>query len=169
MMSDSSDKLLTRAIRYISIRDRSEKEIVDYLSKKIDGRWKNKFRKEDEEGRKDTIGEVVEKLKEMGLVDDTEFVRKWVGYRHRSGKGPVRIAMELYKKGIDKTTAKKFLMEIDDNGWAEKATELLTKRMKQWKGLDYWKQKEKAIRFLTYRGFPLVTVRSAIDQVLKER
>ena len=168
-MSDSDDKLLARAIRYISIRDRSEKEIVDYLGKKIDGRWKSKVRKEDEEGRKDTIGEVVDRLREMGLVDDNEFARKWVGYRHRNGKGPVRIAMELYKKGIERTAVKKFLMEIDDEGWVEKATELLVKRMKQWQGLDYWKQKEKAIRFLTYRGFPLVTVRSAIDQVLKER
>jgi len=155
-MEEIVDRLFARALKYISYRDRSEKEVVDYLNKKL--------RKSDD---LELVDKVVEKLKGHNLIDDLEFAGKWVGARFRSGRGPVRIGMELVKKGIERSVIKSSLMEIDDSGWIKSAKELIGKRKKRWEKEEYLKKREKAMRFLVYRRFPLGMARKVIDQTLK--
>ena len=156
-MDVALEKLLRRGVRYISYRDRSEKEVVDHLKKKL--------------GKNETgsiINDVLDKLREYDLLDDKKFALNWVKSRFRRGKGPIRIKSELYTKGIDKQFVIEALGEMDKSDWLKSAAELIGKRISRWDGVEYRKKREKAFRFLIYRGFPLDVVREAIDQGVKQ-
>lgn len=155
-MIEQADKLFARAVKYISFRDRSEREMADYLKKKL---------KMNEDSN--LIESVIEKLKGYNLLNDLEFAGKWVRSRHRTGKGPIRIRMELFKKGVEKSIIFDSLSEIDDNKWMKSAKELVEKRMGRWENEEYFKKREKAMRFLIYRGFPLGISKKVIDQLVK--
>ena len=113
------------------------------------------------------VERVIEKLKEHDLVNDLEFAGKWVRSRYRGGKGPIRIRVELYKKGIENSIIDDSLIQINDLDWKKSAEELIEKRMRRWKGIEYFKKREKAMRFLVYRGFPHGIVRKVIDRLIK--
>src|SRR5260221_1827517 len=80
---------VARSLRFLQIRRRSEKEIVEYLTKK--------------KVPEKTIADVLQFLKEKKYVNDTEFARWWIDQRTRvKPKGKRFIAIELQQKGVSK-------------------------------------------------------------------
>jgi regulatory protein len=156
-VNSKAEKLFQRSIRFLSYRDRSEKEIIDYL--------KNKLEDNDDEN---LIVKTIERLKDHGLVDDVEFAGKWVRARYRRGKGPKRIWGELYKKGIDRQIITNSLKKmVNEEEWLESAGKLVEKRIDGWSQHGYLKKRDKLLKFLLYRGFPLGMAKKAIDQLIK--
>lgn len=75
------------SLRYLSYKDRSEKEIIDYLSKKnyVDS----------------IINKVIDKLKDMEYLNDSKFTKKFVcNIIEQQSKGRNLIKKELIDKGI---------------------------------------------------------------------
>lgn len=144
--------LLQKVYRLLSIRDRSEKEIRDYLQRK----------------KAQNPDEIVEKLIEQGYINDERFAREWVGARRRSKqKGVKALRLELWQKGINKEIIEEVvssqLSAISEEQVAEKALE---KKIKIWKNLDQVEFRKKAIDFLMRRGFEYETAKKAIDKFL---
>lgn len=86
------DKLIGAALRFISYRPRSEKELRDFLTKKLTA-WKV--------SGAGLINKVVARMGELGYVDDAKFAAWWVAQRtDLRPKGDRFIALELNRKGI---------------------------------------------------------------------
>ena len=86
-------KLYQRALEWVLIRPRSEKELNEYLHKKI---YEKKL-------NKNYIDLIIDKLKEKKYVDDRGFAEWYVENRFvKKGVSKKRIQMELMKKGISK-------------------------------------------------------------------
>lgn len=151
-MEEERDKLLKKVLNYISYRARSEKEIVYYLKKKL--------KKNQPES---LIEEVVSKLKEFNLLNDTEFAIQWIRSRLTRGKGSMLIKAELFRKGITKDTIEDQLSQIDSSEWKASAATILRKKLTTWKDYPIRIRKEKAFRLLFSRGFPLNIVKTVID------
>lgn len=155
-------KFYDRALRFLSFRPRSEKEIFDYL-KRPRGRKK-------ESATHEVIEKIMTKLKGQKFIDDEEFVRWWIERRTGSKpKGMRIIKLELQQKGIERETIEKILGYFDTKILGEKGIEkLINKQLPKYKNLPREEFRQKLSQFLLRRGFEWETVKRAVDDVTKK-
>ncbi|MEK7580699.1 MAG: RecX family transcriptional regulator [Patescibacteria group bacterium] len=156
--------LVDRAINFLSFRPRSEKEIKDYLIKKISTKQKIKF---SEAKETKVIEEVINKLKKYNYIDDLEFATWWIESRNANKqKGFKLIKQELTQKGLSREVLEKFEKGQDE---VKLALIALSKRESRWKKLDGFSLKKKIYAFLANRGFDYETISEAFAIYLKKR
>jgi regulatory protein len=79
----------------------------------------------------DVAGRVLDRLGEVGLIDDQEFAGQWVRSRHRQrGLGRKALAVELRRKGVDKDSADEALAEVSPEAEQQRAGELVRARLR---------------------------------------
>lgn len=109
---------------------------------------------------RDDVEQVVDTLRQEGLVNDTRFTEAFVRYRAGSGYGPMRIQSELREKGVNEEVQSSFL-DFRDPQWLEQGEQVRRKRF----GVDVpvdFKEKARQMRFLQYRGFTAEQIRSVM-------
>jgi regulatory protein len=153
---DDFEKFYKAAIRYLSFRSRSQKEVSDYLAKK----------KCDEL----TSKRILDSLKRDKFLNDEEFARMWIRERTLIKPKAVRvIKMELKQKGISNEIID-FVMTNDEGlmiNDLDLAFKLAEKKLRTIHDqTDKYKVKEKLGRFLASKGFDWDTIKAAIDQTL---
>jgi regulatory protein len=73
---------------------------------------------------------VLDRLVEVGLLDDAAFAEQWVDSRHRNrGLGRRALSQELRRKGVDTETTDEAVAGLDAEAEAEKARELVRRRL----------------------------------------
>jgi regulatory protein len=159
---DEYKKHLDKALRFLSYRARSEKEILDFLHKK------------------QTPEEITEKivtfLKERKFVNDKQFAASWIESRLRAKPKSIRVLkLELKNKGISEEVATQaisnFQFPISNEGSnqgvsdLETAKRLVEKRIARYKGLSKQEVYQKLGGFLARRGFDWDTIKRSIDDV----
>lgn len=139
----------TRALKYLSYRPRSEREIRDKLVKKQFDPM--------------IIDQVIEKLKEDKFLDDTEFAQWWTEQRQTfRGKSKYVIKSELSEKGIDRNTIDTTLTNAkNDYETAKEFFQRKKRRFENHTGDEYIK---KATGFLQRKGFSW----DIISKILKD-
>lgn len=133
------DRTLIRhsAIRYLSRREHSTRELFDKLGQKgFDG---------------ELIGEVLADLAQKGLLSDERFAEAYVRYRCNRGFGPVRIRQELRERGIPDDQIDDYVDEADTR-WIQAVRAAHEKRFGQELPAEF-KDRAKQMRYLQYRGF----------------
>ncbi len=158
-------KLMDRMYGLFGRRQRSGKEVRDYLrnlsfKRKVKGK---------EELSELVIGELINRLKQKGMVNDAQFAGSWVEARRKSkNKGSRALQAELYKKGIDREIIAKALAEQSPEDEAKIATQALERKLKSWKNLPPVEFRKKATEFLVRRGFDYSTAKDVVDEFLKK-
>lgn len=143
------EKAYTKALKFLTIRPRSKKEVTDYLKKK---------------GFETIIIEkVLELLEKQKFLNDTEFVKWWIEQRQTfKQKGKFVIKQELLVKGIDKDIIESTLNESpDDSEIAQVFFEKHRKKFDKYKGLEF---KKKVYDFLSRRGYSWDIIEKIIDK-----
>jgi regulatory protein len=153
-------KLMEKMYGLFGIRQRSEKEVRDYLKRK---NFEAKFKGKDEISGF-TIDETVNTLKRKGLIDDKAFAIAWVESRKKK-KGLKVIKIELFQKGIDREIIEEVL-ENQQGGEDTAARAALEKKINSWKSLPKQDQKRKAIDFLLRRGFEYSLVKELVSELI---
>lgn len=157
------EKLMERIYALFNIRQRSEKEIRDYL-KKLSFKRKVKGKEEISDL---TIEFVLQKLKQKELINDLEFAKLWVESRSKK-RGPLALKSELIKKGVSKEIIRDVLNSyISSENQVETAKILLDKKMKSWKSLPKLGLRKKATEFLLRRGFDFGLSKTLVDNLVK--
>jgi len=145
-------KLLNRALRLISRRPRSEKEIRDYLRRK--------------KSPPKLIEEVIKKLKKLKQINDLEFARWWVEQRSTfRPRGKFGLTMELRQKGIDKTIIEKSINKVDE---LPLATKLAQKKLRVYKNLPRQEFYQKMSAYLARRGFSWEIIKKVVAKFLEK-
>ncbi len=143
------EKLLQASIRFVSYRPRSEKEIRDFLKKKLT-RWKVYGGT--------VVQKVLDRLKELNYVDDAKFAAWWVEQRSTfKPKGKRLIKLELKAKGVKDSIVE----TIDERELAQRA---IQKKLILWQKLPDLERKKKLFDFLSRRGFSTDTIYRIIDE-----
>lgn len=143
-----------RALRYLSYRDRSEREMRTYLT--------------DKDFSQPTIDQTVAYLKNLSYIDDPRFARQW-GRMRIEGKqfGKFRLQQELRQKGLNAELIEDTLQElygaVDEVDLARTSVE---KKMKGWQHLDKTKQKRRLAQFLQRRGFSGDTIYRVMEDLI---
>lgn len=158
-------KLMERMYRLFNIRQRSEKEVRNYLRNLS---FKRKM-KDQEEISDQAIELLVNKLKQKRLLSDEEFARAWIEARRRSKKkGKIALKQELFQKGIDKDLIEEVLEETTPESEEQLAEQALEKRLPRLQNLPYLEKKKKAYEFLMRRGFEYDIVKDTVENLTKK-
>jgi regulatory protein len=101
---------------------------------------------------------VLDRLVEVGLVDDEDFAEQWVRSRHRyAGKGKRALAAELRRKGVDDEVITSSLADIDAGAERDRAEQLVRDRLRREKLDDdpgsELKVKRRLVGMLARRGY----------------
>lgn len=94
------EKARQAALRKLSVRDRTEKEIMDFL-------------KEAGCTGEEAAG-ITAEFREWGYIDDEKYCRRYFEYGKSKGKATSRIIRELVQKGISAEKARDVLEELTD-------------------------------------------------------
>lgn len=95
---------------------------------------------------------VIAKLKAENSLSDERFVEMMVRHYAEGGYGPKRIALELLKRGIDKSVAQDALRQLDTD-WVQKASEVLERKYRSYETKLQPNEQQKVFAFLVRRGF----------------
>src|SRR3989344_2049706 len=148
--SEVYERLMAAGIRFVSFRPRSEKEILDFLHKKLSKSHTTAPK---------VLDQVIIRLRELGYVDDEKFAAWWVDQRTgRKPKGKRVIEQELKQKGIEAD------IRIDEKTLAVRA---IQKKLPVWKIMPLLKRKKKISEYLYRRGFDWNVIGRVVDEVLE--
>lgn len=144
------------ALRLLSIRPRSVREISDRLARKGFERT--------------AVEAVVADLAELGLLDDRKFARDWIENRqHFRPTGVIRLRQELFVKGIDREIADQAVREYkNDADEFPAALDLARRKQKLFRKLDADTAKRRLAGFLARRGYESSIVSKVLKELLKE-
>jgi regulatory protein len=153
------ERLLGAAIRFISFRPRSEKEIRDFCAKTL---------KRHHTTAPLVVDKVMARLADFGYVDDMKFVDWWVNQRTSfRQKGARLVAMELRAKGISRDVVESYFANTPQAASErELAIKAIGRKIVIWQKLPVQIRKQKLIAFLMRRGFDSETIYSVVDDAV---
>lgn len=100
------------------------------------------------------VEEIIERYREVGLLDDTELAATIARTRHRErGKSRRVVRQELQRKGFEEHDIEAALEQISDQDEHEVARELAFKRWSQLEGVDRDKRVRRVVSMLGRRGY----------------
>ncbi len=155
-LADGVARAMTEAHRLIDHRMRTRRELAVKLRSR---------------GRpEDVIKEVLDRLENVGLIDDGRFARLWIDERLR--KRPVGLSLlrrELRHKGIDAEIVEAALEEsASGEGETSRAYEALRRQAHRYARLDRDAAHRRMVAFLGRRGFGQAVIYSVVHRVLDE-
>ena len=105
-------------LRLLTVRARTHAELAGQLAKR---------------GYPDDVStRVLDRLADVGLVDDVDFAEQWVRSRRvNAGKAKRALAAELHTKGVDKDVITSVLSDINPDAERDRAEELVRKKLRR--------------------------------------
>ncbi|MBI2831274.1 MAG: RecX family transcriptional regulator [Chloroflexi bacterium] len=150
--SNSFQRCLNAATRYLGYRPRSESELRDRL-----------HRRGFDDG---DIDNVINRLKEQGLVDDRAFAEFWKENRQEFSPRSQRLTgLELRQKGIEPDIIKQMVDTVDDTENAYRAALSKARSLSQY---DYQGFSRRLGGYLKRRGFSYAVVDHTIERLWRE-
>ena len=151
--SDDVTRAFDKAVRYLAARPRSISEVR-----------KNLIKKQFDDV---VIERVIDRLIELGYVDDHAFAKLWVKSRDNSSpRGSKGLWYELRQKGIDPAIIDQVLSDFDGDAAAERAARQQLFRYRNIS--DPQELRRKMASFLMRRGFNYDTIRPVIETLIDE-
>jgi len=150
--SDINDLGMQKALNFLRYRSRSEQEVHQNLRK-------HGF-------SEDVINQIIERLRQMNLVNDIDFANSWVDNRSEfKPRGRIALQSELRAKGIDSDIINEVLSDIDEEKLAYEAAQ---KQAHKYKNLDWKPFQKKMLGFLARRGFNYSVAGPIVKKIWRE-
>ena len=148
--SSNTKRAKEKALWLISYRDHSKKELEEKVRNSCD---------------RDSAKKAVERLEELGLVNDEKFARNYaeqlLNVKHLSKKGA---KYKLMEKGIDRDLADRILDEI----YFDPQEHIRVIIQSKYRNLDDEKTRRRAVSALQRKGYGWSDIKSVIDEYIEE-
>ena len=148
--SSNTKRAKEKALWLISYRDHSKKELEEKVRNSCD---------------RDSAKKAVEKLEELGLVNDEKFARNYaeqlLNVKHLSKKGA---KYKLMEKGIDRDLADMILDEI----YFDPQEHIRIIIQSKYRNLADEKTRRRAVSALQRKGYGWSDIKSVIDEYIEE-
>lgn len=130
-------------LRLLTVRARTRAELAGQLAKR---------------GYPDEISAgVLDRLTDVGLVDDRDFAEQWVRSRHvNAGKGKRALVSELRTKGVDDEVITAALADVDSDAERVRAEQLVADKLRRERltdDADEIKLTRRLVAMLARRGY----------------
>ena len=125
--------------------------------------WQMRQKLYAKEATKESVDYVINKLKELDLINDKAFIEDYLGYAEEKGYGKHKIIKELSKKGIFAEEIQK--IKFSSNIEKKKAMELLPSLERKYDRYSYEQKKRHIFNALVSRGFEIEVANSVVDKI----
>ena len=132
---------------------------LDILSRREHSSYELKTKLKKFESNEKDLNELIEKLKASNFIDDERFAASFIKSKAQSGYGPSYISQYLLKKRIPSHLYDMNSLNID---WELICKDQFEKK-RRGKGINF-KEREKILRFLAYRGFSYEIIKNALKE-----
>ena len=150
-LESSNFKAKNAALRLLSYRSRSEKEV----QRRLQGRF-----------TKDSIDRTVSNLRGQGLLDDVSYAKNWREQREKSKpRGPAVIRQELQRLGVDQEIIRETLSDFDTSSNAYRAGSKYATKLSLDNSAVF---KRKLGSFLQRRGFQGEVLSQTVERLWRE-
>ena len=151
MLDSSHERAVSSALRFLSSRPRSEREVRRRLERSY---------------TESTVESAVQRLRELGLLDDEAFARAWSQSRaaHRP-RSAAMIRRELQAKGVEREVAQESVEPLDDRESAYRAG---LRCLPSLTGADYYTFRRRMWGRLQRRGFAQALIRETVTRLWEE-
>lgn len=110
---------------------------------------------------------VLDRMTEVGLIDDTEFARSWVDSRQqRRHLSRSALRRELQRKGVERDVVDEAVQNVSGDDEYAAALALAEKKLRSVRGLDDQVQRRRVAGALARRGFGADVVSSVLREIL---
>ncbi|MEO7126704.1 MAG: regulatory protein RecX [Nakamurella sp.] len=116
----------------------------------------------------DAAERALNRLVDVGLIDDVSYAEAFVASRHRTrGLGRSALRMELERKGIDRSVADQAVHAIDDDAERSRAAELVAKKLDSamFAGTDA--ARRRLLGMLARRGYSSTVAIAVVNDALQ--
>ena len=147
-------KAMDDALRILSGRSQSQAQLRTKLARK--------------QHPADVIQSIIDRLKELGYINDQQFAENRALAAAKSKKlGRRRAAQDLLKAGVDQSTARRALENVyESHDSAQVARQLVEKHLPRLARFDDLTTRRRLMGVLMRKGYDYETSRSAIAEVL---
>jgi regulatory protein len=145
----ANNEVLKKAFDLLSRRAHSTQELRNKL-------YKREFSKSD-------IDTVIAECERLGLLNDKLFANDYAAELSGQGKGRFKVKMKLRNKGLSEDNIEKALEKLGDCEQENAANALNRKLRSLMHEDDINKRRQKAYRFLAYRGFSSDIITKLMD------
>lgn len=153
---DDGERARQICLRLLAVRPRTYIELAEALTKR--------------EIPDDVIGEVLDRYRDVGMVDDAAFARAWVASRHRGRKLSRRaLSNELRRKGVDTELVDEALEQVDDDSEREAARELVLKRLRSMGSVPPEAVFRRLVGMLARKGYSAGVAVGVVKEALAQR
>lgn len=105
-----------KAIKYLACKNRSKKEIENYLKR-------YEFNKEE-------IENTIRRLEEQNYLNEDNYLQSYINDQiNLTNNGPQKIIRKLVELGFEKEKVEKYLDKIDNQTWQEKIKKIVKKKI----------------------------------------
>lgn len=151
LIETNIQKYYNACVKFINIRLRCTKEIVNYLKRKG--------------AETEDIEIIIKKLTDKGYLNDERFVEGFIKDKLRfTSMGEYQILAELKNLNISNQIIEKKRYLMDDDIIQEKINKLIEKQIKSNKKLDNYKLRNKIYNYLLRQGYNNSQVISSLNQ-----
>ena len=139
-----------KALWLISYRSHSKKELFDKLRRDFD---------------EDSAQKAVDRMQELGLINDGEFAKAYARKLVYGKKMSLRAAeLELRRKGIDNITAEQVLSDLEYDA----QTQIIEFISKKYRNIEDEKIRRRAVAALQRKGYGWDDIKQAIETLVSE-
>lgn len=136
-----------KALWLISYRSHSKKELFDKLRRDFD---------------EDSAQKAVDRMQELGLINDGEFAKAYARKLVYGKKMSLRAAeLELHRKGIDNITAEQVLSGLEYDA----QTQIIEFISKKYRNIEDEKVRRRAVAALQRKGYGWDDIKQAIESM----
>lgn len=136
-----------KALWLISYRSHSKKELFDKLRRDFD---------------EDSAQKAVDRMQELGLINDGEFAKTYARKLVYGKKMSLRAAeLELHRKGIDNITAEQVLSDLEYDA----QTQIIEFISKKYRNIEDEKVRRRAVAALQRKGYGWDDIKQAIESM----
>ena len=123
----------------------------------------------DRDHEREVIDAVLDRMVQVGLVDDAAFAASLVRSKHHgTGMAPRALRHELRKKGVPEEIAEEAVGKVDADDQRARAEQLVAERLPRLHGLDREVQTRRLAGLLARKGYAsglsLSVIRDALDR-----
>lgn len=151
-----SDMAVQQAVHYIDVKMRTTKEVAQYLKEK--------------DYPADIIDDVLYRLIDWRLLDDTLYAESYMRTKMREGKyGPRYIKQQLIQKGVATSIAEASQAEYTDEALYRNTEHQVEKLWHRYRQKSYREQAQKVYQTLVQKGFPSDAIKECLQAYEEEK
>ena len=140
-----------KAIKYIGIKSRCEKELKDYLKRFYSN---------------DIVDDTIKKIKDNNYLNDDIYIKSYIHDKLLlSSDGYYKILRDLKNKNLDEDIIIKYLDEVNHTTWLEKIDKIINKKIKLNNKYSNKYFKEKVLSELSNLGYDREDIIKEVNKI----